>query len=248
VLTPELTDRPKTAFRLATFGTQTLASVCGPLAFAFFGGYADASGFVLTGAFAGHVTGAIVVAAIGAAGGDWHSFILRLGGVGTFLIGVAAAESLVEQIPQRLSRYILTPLIAIELMLFAFGYVAGSSHLNSARALVVLCLSLALGLQNGVWRRVGGAAAHTTFLTGLSMNLVAIETDEKLLHSRGASSTSAVKLPVDLCLAFFLGATLGAAAALHFHAGAILGAVILLVLMMTASAFRPDASSSASTR
>ncbi|MGO8793813.1 MAG: YoaK family protein [Candidatus Sulfotelmatobacter sp.] len=245
----KIEPRSKAAFRLAVFGARTLASLYGPVAFAFLGGYADASGYVVTGAFTGHITGAIVVAAIGAASRDWRNFILRLGGIAGFLISVAIAESLVEKFGQRLSRYVLTLLIAIELALFALGYLASSLRLNSAQALLVICLSLALGLQNGVWRRLGGAVAlHTTFFTGLSMNLVATETDEKLLHSRGASNVSSVKLPVDLLLAFFLGATLGAAAALHFHVGAILGAVLLLVLMMTASAVRLETRCSADTR
>ncbi len=233
-------SRPKTAFNLAVFGTQTLGWLCGPFAFAFLGGYADASGYVLTGAFTGHITGAIVVAAIGVASRDWQSFFLRLGGIACFLLSVATAESLVKVLGQRLSHYVLTVLIAIEVVLFALGYLAASRHLNSALAPLVVFLSLALGLQNGVWRRLGGAAAvHTTFFTGLSINLVATETDEKLLHSRESSSATSVKLPADLWLAFFLGATGGATAALHFHAGAILGAVLLLTLMMTASAVRP---------
>jgi uncharacterized membrane protein YoaK (UPF0700 family) len=243
---PKIELRPKTAFKLAVFGARALSPLYGPVAFAFLGGYADASGYVVTGAFTGHITGAIVVAAIGAASRDWPNFILRLGGIAGFLISVAIAESLVEEFGRRLSHYVLTLLIAIELALFTLGYLAASHHLNSARALLVMCLSMALGLQNGVWRRVGGAAAvHTTFFTGLSINLVVTETDEKLLHSRGASSASSVKLPADLWLAFSLGATLGAAAALHFHAGAILGAVPLLVLMMTASAVRLETHSSA---
>jgi len=240
---PQRETRSKTALKLAVFVTQAPASLSGPLAFAFLGGYADASGYVLTGAFTGHVTGAIVLAAIGAAGGDWPSFILRLGGVTAFLIGVAVAESLAEELQGRLSHYVLTFVIAIELTLFSLGYLA-TQHVNAPRALLVTCMSLALGLQNGVWRRVGGAAAvHTTFLTGLSINLVATETDEKLLHSRQVSRPSSLKLPADIWLAFFLGATFGAAAALHFHAGAILGAVLMLMLVMTASTVRVEAHS-----
>lgn len=243
---PDKESRPETGFKLAVFGTQALALLCGPIAFAFLGGYADASGYVLTGAFTGHITGAIVVAAIGAASRDWHGLILRLGGIASFLISVAIAESLVEEFGRTLSRYILTLLVAIELVLFFLGYVAASYHLNSARALLVICMSLALGLQNGAWRRMGSpAAVHTTFFTGLSINLVAAETDEKLLHSRPTSRASSVKMPRDLCLAFFLGATLGAAAALHFHAGGILGAVVLLLVIMTASAVRLVKDSSA---
>lgn len=249
VSVPKIAPRPKTAFELAAFGARTLASLCAPVTFAFLGGYADASGYVITGAFTGHITGAIVLAALGAASQDWRNFILRLGGIAGFLIGVAIAETLVEEFGRRLSHYVFTLLIAIELILFSLGYLSFAHHLNSARAPLVLCLSLALGLQNGVWRRVGGAAAvHTTFLTGLSINLMAAETDEKFVYSRGASNTSSMKLPADILTAFFLGATLGAVAAFHFQAGAIVGTVPLLVLMMTASAVRPNAPPSASTR
>jgi uncharacterized membrane protein YoaK (UPF0700 family) len=242
---PEITDRPNTAFDLAT---RTLRSLSGPVEFAFFGGFADASGYILTGAFTGHVTGAIVVAAISAAGRDWHNFILRLGGVASFMVGVAIAESLAEELRRKLSDYVSTRVIAIELILFFLGYSAIHHHLNSAPMWLVICMSLGLGLQNGVWRRVGGAAAaHTTFLTGLSIKLVATETDEQLLHSGPPARPSSLKLPAGILLAFCLGAMFGSAAALHFHTGAILAAVLLLVLMMTASAVRIETHSSADT-
>lgn len=226
-------NRPERAFTLAVFGPRALASLSGPLAFAFLGGYADAAGYILTGTFTGHVTGAVVLTAISAAAGEWRNFILRLGGIASFLIGVATAESLSETF--RLSRHVLTLVIAIELILFSLACLA-ARQLNTARALLVMCLCLALGLQNGALRRLGSAAAaHTTFLTGLSIRLVATETDKSLLHTSPASSASSLKMPADVGLAFFLGATFGATATLHFHAGGVLGAVILLLVMMIAS-------------
>lgn len=244
--TVETRTRPKIVFSLAACGARTLASFCGPLAFAFLGGYADASGYVLTGTFTGHITGSLVLAAIGAASRDWHSLFLRLGGVTTFLIGVAVAESLVQELQRKPTHHVLTLVIVIELLLFCLGYQSLAHHLNFAPTLLVACMSLAMGMQNGTWQRVGsGAGAHTTFITGLSVYLVAKETDEKILHSSKTSGQSALKTPLDIWVAFLLGAALGAVAAVHFHTRAILGAVLLLVLMMTASAIRLEPHSSA---
>ena len=52
------------------------------------GGYCDAAGYVLAKTFTGHVTGAMVLAAISAAGHDWRTFLRHMLAITLFLTGV----------------------------------------------------------------------------------------------------------------------------------------------------------------
>ncbi len=222
----------------AAFHSNVFAYLCGPLAFAFVGGYVDAAGYVLAGTFTGHITGAIVLSAISAAGRDWHSCLLRLVGIFCFLMGVFVAAILEHNLGNKLSKHLLNTVMALEIVLVVLGYLAMTSHLKSAHELLVVCLSVALGLQNGIWRRIGGISVHTTFLTGMLLNLVATETEIALFHmppTPGTSLKSRIGFSCGVWLAFFLGATIGATAILHFYALGILGAALLLVLMLVSS-------------
>src|SRR6266853_2003907 len=54
------------------------------------GGYCDAAGYVLAKTFTGHVTGAMVLAAISAAGRDWRTFLRNM--VGLFFRGYGGSR------------------------------------------------------------------------------------------------------------------------------------------------------------
>ncbi|MFZ3216495.1 MAG: YoaK family protein [Candidatus Acidiferrales bacterium] len=204
------------------------------MAFAFVGGYGDAAGYVLADTFTGHITGAIVLSAISVARRDWHSFLLRVSGIVCFLIGVFIAAILERHLAKRLSRQLLSVVIAMEIAFVALGYLAMRSRLQPVHELLVACLSLALGLQNGVWRRSGGVSVHTTYLTGMIINLVAAEAEKvpfAFTKARGTAVNSALGLSGGVWTAFLLGAIAGAASVLRYHAAGILGAALVLLIM-----------------
>ena len=99
----------------------------------------------------------------------------------------------------------------------------------------VIFVSLALGLQNGAFRRVGGISVHTTYLTGMITSLISTET-EKYGSEMGPPSVRVPDPKIGLLrgiwIAFVLGAGTGAAMVFHFKALGMLGAAVLLILLV----------------
>src|SRR5260370_39081300 len=117
--------------------------------------------------------------------------------------------------------------MTIEIFLISTAYLALTSHLNARFGLFVGCVSLALGLQNGVFSQAGGVSVHTTYLTGMITSLLKTaaqrHSSEKTSRSESTSDQKA-KLLGGIWLAFVLGATAGAAMAFWLGASGVFGA------------------------
>lgn len=103
----------------------------------------------------------------------------------------------------------------------------------------VILLSLALGLQNGVFRRVGGGDFHTTYLTGMITSPISTETENYISEvSPTPVGTPDPKrgLLVRMWIAFVLGAGIGAAMVFHFKGFGILGTTVLLITLILCTA------------
>ena len=181
---------------------------------AFVGGYCDAAGYVLARTFTGHITGALVLAAIGVAGHDWRTFLRQLLAIALFLTGVVSiliSERFIATAP---SRFLLPVVMSVQVVLISTAYFALTSHLTAKFGLFVGCMSLALGLQNGAFSQAGGISVHTTYLTGMITSLLKTEAQrhsaETTAHDRLASEQK-VSLLGGIWLAFVSGATVGAA-------------------------------------
>jgi uncharacterized membrane protein YoaK (UPF0700 family) len=201
------------------------------LGLAFIGGYGDAASFVLAKTFTGHVTGNLVLAAIAVAAHDWRATLGPLSAIVTFLIGIFLSVLIVRRL--RWSSWPLLPTImGIEVILIVAGAFALSSGLAQGVGIFVIFLSLALGLQNGAFRRVGGISVHTTYLTGMITRLISTEAEpyasEEFPHDARAHDPK-IELLCGIWIAFVLGAGTGAAMGLHFKALGILGAALLLI-------------------
>lgn len=202
---------------------------------AFVGGYCDAAGFVLAKTFTGHITGALVLAAIDLAARDWQPFLRNTLAITLFLAGgglILMSERLIGTPP---SRFLLRIVMTIELVLIAIAYFALSSELAVKTGLFVCCLSLALGLQNGAFTKVGGISVHTTYLTGLITALFETEAGKQSSPSiagKGPSSGQKAKLLGQIWLAFVIGATVGAAIVLWIGARGLVGAALPLLAMV----------------
>lgn len=201
------------------------------LGLAFIGGYGDAASFVLAKTFTGHVTGNLVLAAIAVAAHDWRATLGPLSAIVTFLIGIFLSVLIVRRL--RWSSWPLLPTImGIEVILIVAGAFALSSSLAHGVGIFVIFLSLALGLQNGAFRRVGGISVHTTYLTGMITRLISTEAEpyasEEFPHDARAHDPK-IELLCGIWIAFVLGAGTGAAMGLHFKALGILGAALLLI-------------------
>jgi uncharacterized membrane protein YoaK (UPF0700 family) len=199
---------------------------------AFVGGFGDAAGFVLAKTFTGHITGNLVLAAVSLSAADWRTTAARLLAVVFFLAGILLSVFLGRLPTTRLWPSLLTVAFAAELILVISSFIALMSHTTIRIEIFVLCLSLALGLQNGAFRRAGGISVHTTYLTGMITGLKVTEAENFFSTGRTPASHSLkVGLLYGIWVCFFLGAATGATLVFHFKEVEMLGlALVLLVL------------------
>jgi uncharacterized membrane protein YoaK (UPF0700 family) len=195
---------------------------------AFVGGYGDAASFVLAKTFTGHVTGNLVLAAIAVATHDWRAALGHLSAIVTFLIGISLSVLIV--LPLK-ARPVLPTIMGIEVILIVAASLALASNMAPGVEVFVIFVSLALGLQNGAFRRVGGISVHTTYLTGMITSLISTETEKyaDVVPSSARTPDPKMGLLCEIWIAFILGAGTGATMALHFGALGMLGAALLLV-------------------
>jgi uncharacterized membrane protein YoaK (UPF0700 family) len=205
------------------------------LALSFVGGYGDAAGFVLARAFTGHATGNLVLGAVATAAGDLPRALSHFSAVAVFLIGAFLGAWVMQlRKPSRLSL-----VLALELILIVSAPLIFSAHLGGTEAFV-MCVSLALGLQNGAFRGVGGIGVHTTYLTGMITNLISSEAEKyssRLVPPSASAYNPKIALIAQIWIAFILGATAGAAATLHFKQWGMFGIGFILLVVILGSQF-----------
>jgi uncharacterized membrane protein YoaK (UPF0700 family) len=204
------------------------------LALSFVGGYGDAAGFVLARAFTGHATGNLVLGAVASAAGDFPNALSHFSAVAVFLIGVFLGAWVMQRKPSQLS-LVLAP----ELILIVSAPLILSARLGGAQAFV-LCVSLALGLQNGAFRRVGGIGVHTTYLTGMITSLISSAAEKyssRLVPPSASPYNPKIALIAQIWIAFILGAISGAAATLHFRQWGLFGIGLILLVVILGSQF-----------
>jgi uncharacterized membrane protein YoaK (UPF0700 family) len=206
------------------------------LGLAFVGGFGDAAGFVLARTFTGHVTGNLVLAAVSIAALDWATTLIRLSAVLAFLAGVflsvlSARLAAAKQWPP------LAAAFGGEIVLIGAGSLLLMLHTATGTGIFVLCMSLALGLQNGAFRRAGGVSVHTTYLTGMLTGVLITETERLFSQPPGGSRADAggIRLVRGLWLSFFAGAAVGAALVLRFSEAGMLAIVLLLGVLLVRS-------------
>ena len=207
---------------------------------AFIGGYSDAAGFVLAKAFTGHVTGNLVLGAIAAAAQDWRAMLGHLSAIVTFLLGVVLSVLIVRPLKVRPSWPLLPTIMGMEVILIVAAALALASGLVLRVEIFVIFVSLALGLQNGAFRRAGGVSVHTTYLTGMITSLISTEAEKYASGSPTPVGVADPKIGL-LCRiwsAFVLGAGIGSAMVFHFKEFGILGAAVLLIALIVYTAKR----------
>jgi uncharacterized membrane protein YoaK (UPF0700 family) len=205
------------------------------LGLAFVGGYGDAAGFVLAKTFTGHVTGNLVLGAIAVAARDWRASLGHLSTIVTFLIAVPLSALIARPFKEWPSAPFLPAVMGIEVILLVAASLVLASGVAHGVAIFVIFVSLALGLQNGAFRRVGGISVHTTYLTGMITGLIYTEA-EKYVSGEAPPPMRVpdpkMRLLCGIWAAFVLGAGTGAAMVLHFNALGMLGAALVLIVLI----------------
>jgi uncharacterized membrane protein YoaK (UPF0700 family) len=198
---------------------------------AFIGGYGDAASFVLAKAFTGHVTGNLVLGAIAVAAQDWRAMLGHLSAIVTFLLGVVLSVLIARPLKVWPSWPLLPTIMGIEVILIVGAALALASGIGPRVEIFVIFVSLALGLQNGAFRRAGGISVHTTYLTGMLTSLISTEAEKYtsgLPPVHVGAPDPKIGLLCRIWFAFVLGAGIGAAMVFHFKGFGILGAAVLL--------------------
>ena len=202
---------------------------------AFVGGFGDAAGFVLAKTFTGHITGSLVLGAITIAAHDRRGALEHFTATACFLTGIPLSVLIARWTATRSSWALLPITMGIEVILIVAAYLALVSRLASGTEIFVVCLALALGMQNGAFRRSEGISVHTTYLTGLITGLLTTEAEKYAHYVAPRSSTapnSKAGILYGIWCTFVLGAGTGAAAVFHFgERGILLSAFILLAII-----------------
>jgi uncharacterized membrane protein YoaK (UPF0700 family) len=205
---------------------------------AFVGGYADASSYLLARTFTGHITGNCVLAAVSAAGKDWYLTLDRLLAVIVFLGGILLSLMLNRFAPVHLRRYSLAIAMFIEVLLFLSASLLLSNRANGE--LFIVCMCLALGIQNGALHKTNGIGVHSTYMTGMVTTLMQKSFDHyssKRSPKEDSSKDSArlsIQVLAPMWISFIFGALIGAVIVSSFHSIGLSGIVLPLVLLIFA--------------
>jgi uncharacterized membrane protein YoaK (UPF0700 family) len=208
---------------------------CLSFGLAFVGGYGGAAGFVLATTFTGHVTGNLVLGAIAVAAHDGRATLGHLSAIAIFLVGVPLSVLVSRSFKARSSAPFLPTVMGIEVIVIVAASLVPVSGVTHGVTIFVIFVSLALGLQNGAFRRVGGISIHTTYLTGMITSLIFTEVGK---YASGEASPPMrapdpqMRVLCGIWAAFVLGAGTGASMVLHFKALGMLGAAPLLIVLI----------------
>ena len=181
------------------------------------------------------MTGNLVLGAIAVAAHDWRAALGPLSATVTFLIGVVLSILIVRPLKAWPSWPLLPTIMGIEVILIVVASLASAPGVTLRVHIFVILVSLALGLQNGAFRRLGGISVHTTYLTGMITSIVFTEAEKyasEVLPPAVRAPDPKIGLLCRIWVAFVLGAGTGAAMVLHFRALGMLGAALLLILLM----------------
>jgi uncharacterized membrane protein YoaK (UPF0700 family) len=203
---------------------------------AFVGGYADASSYLLARTFTGHLTGNCVLAAVSAASKDWYLTLDRLLAVTVFLGGILFSLILNRFALVQLRQSSLAIAMFIEVLLFLSASLFLSNRANVE--LFIVCMCLALGLQNGALNKTNGISVHSTYMTGMVTTLMQKSFDH--LSSKRSpkeeSSRDSARLTIQVLapmwISFIFGAVTGAVFVSSFHSIGLLGIVLPLILLI----------------
>ena len=204
---------------------------------AFVGGYADAASFLMAHTFTGHLTGNSVLAAVSAASKEWSLAGDRLLAAVVFLAGILVSLTLGRFIPSRLKRYSLAISLSIEIVLILSAGLLLSDQVGNEQ-LFIVCMCLAMGIQNDALRKTNGVSVHSTYMTGMVTTLVQKSfqyffpkqsaDDASAMHS----TSVAVRILAPMWLSFLIGAVAGAVIVASFHRGGLLILVLPLVILI----------------
>ena len=186
---------------------------------AFVGGFADAGCYVFAGCFAGHITGNALLAAVSLVREEWDQAASCALAVLCFVAGTFLG-SLTKPAKDISKQWHFTVTLVVEITLLTSAALVGRSLGFIGHHAFVLLTSLGLGLQNGSFNKTGTTSVRTTYITGMTTDLLG-----DLVKDPSAAREKVVLITI---LCFFLGGMAGGFAILREGSISLLLAVVVL--------------------
>ena len=208
------------------------------LGLAFIGGYADAASFLTAHTFTGHLTGNCVLAAVSIGSQEWHLALDRLLAVVAFLGGIVSSLTLSRLLPVYLRGSSLSLAMFVELVLVGTAFLFIRNHVSNE--LFILCMCLALGIQNDALRKTNRISVHSTYMTGMVTTLMqkgfSYLLPDRNVESKASTDSvnTAIHVLAPMWISFIVGAVTGAVVVGCFNAIGLLGIALLLSFLMCA--------------
>ncbi len=140
------------------------------IALALAGGFADAAAYLLVGSFTGHITGNTVLGALALGAGKIDAFWLHITAIAAFLLATGGGLLLPRLGLGKNGTLALA--LVVEAALVAVAPVPLFSQHSHTSFFVLVCMSFALGLQNGTFSKSEGVSVHATYITGDATSLL----------------------------------------------------------------------------
>jgi uncharacterized membrane protein YoaK (UPF0700 family) len=194
-------------------------------------GLVDAFSYLSLGhVFVANMTGNVVFLAFALAGARGFSAVASLCALGAFSVGAVAGGRLSATLSRQRGR-VLVVVSAFEVLFVAVSaVVVGVAHSpgsGGTRYILIIVLSLSMGAQNAMARRLAVPDLTTTVLT---LTITGISADSRLGGGRGSKAGRRLVS----ALAMFLGAVIGAL--LVLKVGRIWTVLVALTLLSAVSA------------
>jgi uncharacterized membrane protein YoaK (UPF0700 family) len=154
-----------------------------------------------------------------------------------FIGGILFSLMLTRVVPVRLRQYSLAIAMLIEVLLFLSGALLLTSGAN--QELFIVCMCLALGIQNGALHKTDGISVHSTYMTGMVTTLMQKGFDQLFSENpkkdyAEPSVRHSIQVLGPMWMSFIFGAIAGALIVSAFHSIGLLGIILPLLLLMCA--------------
>ncbi|CAI3930279.1 unnamed protein product [Commensalibacter communis] len=199
------------------------------LLFTFIGGFADASSYLISGIFTGHLTGNLVLSTVYAVNQNYSSLYRCIIAIFGFTIGTVLGVWFRTN-PKIHLIYKTSIALLLQLVVVMCIFVINLRFYNNISHIIFFGgLGFALGLQNGTINNLHKIGIHSSYVTGMSTTLI---NNYFALHKNDPNYTDKKKeyiMQFFVILAFVTGA-LTSVICIHFMQ--FIGETILGILLM----------------
>lgn len=198
--------------------------------FTFIGGFADASSFLISGVFTGHLTGNLVLSTVYGVNQNYQllgrTIIAIIGFISGTIFGVWFRTQNKKQF-----YYKTSIALCFQFSVFISVFILNMYFYNDTSHIIFFGgLSFVLGLQNGTINSLNKIGMHSSYVTGMSTNLINNYFTLQKSDPNYTQRSTLYKIQILLVLAFVTGALVGVICIHFMH---FLGFTILGILLLT---------------